>query len=313
MARRISQFKRTFTSFRPLSSFWLCDVIALLVFTVSLVFVVINGMLTFGVGTTMSHTCDASVVMCVTIFVLTKVLLYLYYLERLWLVQYAKTSSNTGEPHILARFRCYPWLAGIAIFVFGVPCAILLGFSKDFDLIYRSGDVSMIEAVGCHVFLKWYLATPIIVWAAIINAYILGAFAYPLIKNRLSARSELRPLTKATIWAGLISGVSTVINLSVLLILKGEHGLECLLCCSIDVVVNSLALSCITSKLGEVASFPSLVAYGTVSVAEYANRDKSDDSTDPAGSAEYIKHISSQGSSTYAPEVAGDGEGKLPA
>lgn len=67
-----------------------------------------------------------------------------------------------------------------------------------------------------------------------------------------------------------------MINLSVLLILKGEHGIECLLCCSIDgkrnlfrlqralvtlcasVLVNSLVLAIITKKEGEAASFPFL-------------------------------------------------------
>jgi hypothetical protein len=31
-------------------------------------------------------------------------------------------------------------------------------------------------------------------------------------------------------------------------ILKGEHGLECLLCCSIDVLANAVALACVTSN-----------------------------------------------------------------
>lgn len=76
-----------------------------------------------------------------------------------------------------------PWLGGAFVFVFGVPCAsmcipllrdvckgsrllkhvlpwlVLLGFSKEFALLHKPGQE---QAVGCHVFLKWALATPII-------------------------------------------------------------------------------------------------------------------------------------------------------
>jgi hypothetical protein len=165
--------------------------------------------------------------------VLSKVVLYLYYLERLFLTSWAKDPSNTAIPPFLARFRCRPWLFVIGIFVFGVPCAILLGFSRGFQLIFHNNAQGP-EAVGCHVFLKWYFATPIIVWAGIINTYILQAYVLPMRRGQLKGNNDLRRVCKASIWSLLVSGVSTVINLSVLLILKGEHGIECLLCCSID-------------------------------------------------------------------------------
>jgi hypothetical protein len=172
-------------------------------------------------------------------FVLAKVLLYLYYLERLWLLTWARNPANEGQgnPPFMARFKCIPWLVGMGIFVFGVPCAILLGFSKDFTLIYHVDDA--ISAIGCHVFLKWYFATPVIVWAAVINTYVLAAFFAAGRKGRVShAESDLKKVIKSSIWSAAVSGVTTVINLSVLLILKGEHGIECLLCCSIDGMVS---------------------------------------------------------------------------
>lgn len=124
-------------------------------------------------------------------FVLSKVLLYLYYLERLYIFSWAQQKDNTGiKPSFLGRLRCLPWLCGIIIFVFGVPCAsrsshiyrlcyisfcyagnqitdffckwrfvVLLGFSREFSLLHKPGQS---QAVGCHVFLKWYLATPVI-------------------------------------------------------------------------------------------------------------------------------------------------------
>jgi hypothetical protein len=65
-----------------------------------------------------------------------------------------------------------------------------------------------------------------------------------------AARRQLasKRLASFTMVAILVSLLSTVINLSVLVILKGEHGLECLLCCSIDVLANAVALACVTSN-----------------------------------------------------------------
>lgn len=100
------------------------------------------------------------------------------------------------------------------------------------------------------------------VWAAIINTYILVAFLWPLQRKQLVS-TPLQQAAKGSCWSILVSGVCTVINLSVLLILKGEHGIECLLCCSIDVLVNTLVLAIITDARGEEYSFPMLFDAGT--------------------------------------------------
>lgn len=94
------------------------------------------------------------------------------------------------------------------------------------------------------------------VWAAIINTYTLVAFFWPLARKHLSHSPELKAVARGSSWSILVSGICTVINLSILLILKGEHGIECLLCCSIDVLVNTLVLAIITDSRGEEKSFP---------------------------------------------------------
>jgi hypothetical protein len=102
-------------------------------------------------------------------FVLTKVLLNLFYLERML----ALDAEPDASLPFFARFRNRKWLGGIIVFVLGVPCAsesamrsgpdltellpVLLGFSREFELVSR-GD----RVVGCQVSLKSGLATPII-------------------------------------------------------------------------------------------------------------------------------------------------------
>lgn len=100
------------------------------------------------------------------------------------------------------------------------------------------------------------------VWATIINTYILIVFIWPLQRKQLVS-VPLKQAAKGSCWSILVSGVCTVINLSVLLILKGEHGIECLLCCSIDVLVNTLVLAIITDARGEEYTFPMLFNSGT--------------------------------------------------
>lgn len=65
--------------------------------------------------------------------------------------------AKTDSPRWLSRFSNKKWMLGAVIFVVGVPCAILLGFSRQFGLIFRDR-----EAVGCHVSLKYGLASPVI-------------------------------------------------------------------------------------------------------------------------------------------------------
>lgn len=98
--------------------------------------------------------------------------------------------------------------------------------------------------------------TLLAVWAAIINTYILVAFLWPVLRKQLVQSPSLCSVARGSICSILVSGVCTVINLSILLILKGEHGIECLLCCSIDVLVNTLALAIVTNPAGEKKSFP---------------------------------------------------------
>lgn len=74
-----------------------------------------------------------------------------------------------------------------------------------------------------HVFLRWGLAAPVIIWAFLINVYLIISYTWLLVKRQLQQSSESRTLVRSTIFSLVISGVSTVINLTVLLLLKGEH------------------------------------------------------------------------------------------
>jgi hypothetical protein len=98
------------------------------------------------------------------------------------------------------------------------------------------------------------------VWCGLISLYLL--VAYGVARRHITSKR----LASFTMVAILVSLLSTVINLSVLVILKGEHGLECLLCCSIDVLANAVALAGVTSnRVPEDAQSPN---HSTESVSE---------------------------------------------
>ena len=147
------------------------------------------------------------------------------------------TSPSSSSPRFLLRFKNPSWLVCFGVFALGVPCAILLGFAREFDLIYHSDHA---EAVGCHVNLKNGFALPIIsqssplsssksclirrtAWCGVVNAVILVFYVLRL----RNATPTHRKLIKYTSCAIVVSGISTVVNLVTLIALNGEHGLEC--------------------------------------------------------------------------------------
>ena len=260
--------------------------------------------MTFGVGTNLKATCDASVVLCVSVVnplrknqknqsVSPTIALCLVRIKQGSFIPIPILSRAAVPPHmgnISLSYTSATLYGSASMHALAQYWNVHLRFrsilchpswlSREFQLIFNGNDSS--HAVGCHVFLKWYFATPITVWAAIINSYILVAFMLPLKHKQITHDSGLRRVCRRSIWSAAVSGIATVINLSVLLILKGEHGIECLLCCSIDgenglscpgsqslaykrlrslilaVSVNAPVLALVSDTRGETCSFPSL-------------------------------------------------------
>lgn len=92
---------------------------------------------------------------------------------------------------------------------------------------------------------------PLIIFDAVLNFYLTLLFVVPLRKlysYKNSPNSALRTITLRSFVGSLATLTSSVVNLTVLMILKGEAAWICLMCCNADVLFSVLVLHWVTSK-----------------------------------------------------------------
>ena len=92
---------------------------------------------------------------------------------------------------------------------------------------------------------------PLIIFDAVLNFYLTLLFVIPLRKlysYKNSPNSILRTVTLRSFVGSLATLTSSVVNLTVLMVLKGEAAWICLMCCNADVLFSVLVLHWVTSK-----------------------------------------------------------------
>jgi hypothetical protein len=92
---------------------------------------------------------------------------------------------------------------------------------------------------------------PLIIIDAVLNFYLTLLFIIPLRKlysYKNSPNSILRTITLRSFIGSLATLTSSVVNLTVLMVLKGEAAWICLMCCNADVLFSVLVLHWVTSK-----------------------------------------------------------------
>jgi hypothetical protein len=92
---------------------------------------------------------------------------------------------------------------------------------------------------------------PLIIFDATVNLYFTLLFVLPLRKlysYKNTPNSILRTVAVRSFVGSLATLSSSVVNLTVLMILKGEAAWVCLMCCNADILFNVLVLHWVTSK-----------------------------------------------------------------
>lgn len=103
----------------------------------------------------------------------------------------------------------------------------------------------------CVIGLERKSVMPLIIMDAVLNFYLTLLFVMPLRKlysYKNSPNSFLRTITLRSFVGSLATLTSSVVNLTVLLVLKGEAAWICLMCCNGDVLFSVLVLHWVTSK-----------------------------------------------------------------
>jgi hypothetical protein len=103
----------------------------------------------------------------------------------------------------------------------------------------------------CIIGLPSGTVMPLIIIDAVLNFYLTLLFVIPLRKlysYKNSPNSGLRTITLRSFVGSLATLTSSVVNLTVLMVLKGEAAWICLMCCNADVLFSVLVLHWVTSK-----------------------------------------------------------------
>ncbi|KAF4945377.1 hypothetical protein FSARC_14441 [Fusarium sarcochroum] len=99
----------------------------------------------------------------------------------------------------------------------------------------------------CYIGMKKISMIPLIAFDFVINIYLTILFLIPL-KTTSHANCRLRSLALRTFIGACCTLTSSIINLTVVMVLNGEPGWVCLMCCSTDVLFSAIVLQWITSQ-----------------------------------------------------------------
>jgi hypothetical protein len=103
----------------------------------------------------------------------------------------------------------------------------------------------------CTIGMESKSVMPLIIFDAVLNFYLTLLFVIPLRKlysYKNSPNSVLRTITLRSFVGSLATLTSSVVNLTVLMVLKGEAAWICLMCCNADILFSVLVLHWVTSK-----------------------------------------------------------------
>ncbi|TLS20996.1 uncharacterized protein PpBr36_10825 [Pyricularia pennisetigena] len=196
----------------------------------SYMFVFSSAIIQYGVGINVNFAaCDAAIIICLVFYVTTK-----------YIIRGTRKERLQSKLYIFNSFG----MMGIYTVV------VVLNF------IYR---INRLEDGTCIIGMKKIAMIPLISFDALVNVYLTILFLIPLMRlysfrNPLSKPDVYRPTMKLrsvavrTFIGACCTLASSIVNLTVLMVLNGEPGWVCLMCCNSDVLFSALVLYWITSK-----------------------------------------------------------------
>ncbi|KAL2069572.1 hypothetical protein VTL71DRAFT_14251 [Oculimacula yallundae] len=104
---------------------------------------------------------------------------------------------------------------------------------------------------SCRIGMKRVAMIPLIAFDILVNVYLTSLFLIPLrslYSYQTNRSSQTRTVTLRTFVGSCCTLISSVVNVTVVMVLKGEPGWICLMCCNIDILFSVLVLHWTTSK-----------------------------------------------------------------
>lgn len=242
----------TLTSTALPPSIWL----VLAIYVDSILFVLATSIIVQGLGINSSRAvCESGILLCLVFYATTKLLIYYFFVERAYIVR------GIHKPRLETKL----WLFNCLFMMLPYIVVIVINFVWRFTYIDDKGV--------CIVGMEMKAMLPLITFEVIVNVYLTLLFILPLRRKHTSIlhplpvprntsmltwNSELysyhnsaNPRLHRMAFRSLIGSISTlatsVANMTVLMLLRGEPGWICLMCCNADILFCVLVLHWATS------------------------------------------------------------------
>ncbi|KAF3925665.1 hypothetical protein ABW21_db0208773 [Orbilia brochopaga] len=176
--------------------------------------------------------CNAGILLCLICYLTTKII-YFFLVEKVYIIR----SKHKGP-----RRKDKMYLFNTIGMLFPYFIVIILTF------IFRISELS--TDGECYIGLKLVANIPLLVFDVVINVYLTSLFLIPLFGVCAfdQASQKVRNMAKRTFWGSAATLLSTVANLTTLVVLRGhEPGWVCFACCNADVVFSAIVLHWVTS------------------------------------------------------------------
>ncbi|KAG0321758.1 hypothetical protein BGZ99_003692 [Dissophora globulifera] len=180
--------------------------------------------------------CRLSILACILLYALSKVLIYLFLIERVHIV------TAIG----VTRWSCTLFKFNMVMLLPYLGCFILA-------VIYR---VAILADDGqCKIGLLKQAGIPLIAYDILVSSWYTVLFLRALISSTSMlqgpTKSKLREVARRTLMGSILALLLSCANISTLVYFNGhERGLICLASCTMDVTLNAITIHWVTSRSG---------------------------------------------------------------
>ncbi|KAK6988110.1 hypothetical protein R3P38DRAFT_3098313 [Favolaschia claudopus] len=202
----------------------------LLILLDSYFFLLASGILIFGVGLRRDGVaCAAGIYLCVGFYTTSKLLIYCFLSEKVYIV---------WENGVRPRLRSPVYLVCLVTIVLYIGVILAMFFGRIAE--FRSGDGQCV--IGLHP----SASISLLAYDLYVNVLLTSLFCWPIFRVKF-ANARLRRLAIQNLIAAAAALSSSAVNIAILTSMNGrELGWVCLASCGADVVFNAIVLFYVT-------------------------------------------------------------------
>ncbi|KAK7536073.1 uncharacterized protein J3D65DRAFT_677818 [Phyllosticta citribraziliensis] len=176
--------------------------------------------------------CDGAILLCLVCYMSSKILIYCFLVEKVYIIRGSRI-PRMRDP--LYLFNCFGML---------LPYTVVVILNFVWRISYKN------EQGMCIIGMEKKAMMPLIIFDVVVNVYLTSLFLLPLrqlYSYRERTNKTLRRMAVRTFFGSCATLTSSVTNLTILMVLVGEPGWICLMCCNADILFSVIVLHWVTS------------------------------------------------------------------